>query len=206
MSIAVDVAQLKTHIMDNTFTPMIPLGAAAEMLGLTKSGLLSKAGKENSRLELMSITSAAGTVWNGVTVESLLEEIDHQENHRPRAAQRALECLHELAIARKTAEYGEFMQEIGLTLQNPYHRRLIGELLGTISTNFHDRCGIMPSVLVVSKATGRPSDPFFQLSLDYGAYNKKEQSDAEYFEEMKEKVFDSAKRKNVWAWRKELGE
>lgn len=199
------VSELKQRLLAGAVPTMVPLGAAAEMLGLTKSGLLRKAGTETSRLKLMSITAAAGTVWNGVTVESLAEELDHQENHRPRTAKLALERLHTLAKAGETTEYGTFMADIGLSWRNPHHRGLTGELLGQLSMSVYDRHELLPSVLVVNKATQRPSEPFFQLGRDYGAYDSANQSDAEFFKTMKAKVIASAKRKEVWKWNNELG-
>lgn len=199
------VPQLKKRLLTGTFPAMVPLGAAAEMLGLTKSGLLRKAGTETSRLKLMSVTAEAGTVWNGVTAESLAEEVDYQENHRPRTAKLALQRLHALAMDGETSEYAAFMNDIGLSWRNPHHRGLTGELLGQISTNIYNRHQLLPSVLVVNKATQRPSEPFFQLGRDYGAYEPRNQSDSVFFETMKAKVFANANRAAVWKWRDELG-
>lgn len=199
------VSELKQLVLKSAAPTMVPLGAAAEMLGLTKSGLLRKAGTGTSRLKLMSITAAAGTVWNGVTVESLAEELDHQENHRPRTAKSALERLHALAKAGETSEYSTFMADIGLSWQNPHHRGLTGQLLGQISISIFDRFKLLPSVLVVNKATQRPSEPFFQLGRDYGAYDPATHSDVDFFKTMKAKVIASAKRKDVWKWNEALG-
>jgi len=199
------VSELKQRLVAGTVPAMVPLGAAAEMLGLTKSSLLRKAATETSRLKLMSITAAAGTVWNGVTVESLAEELDYQENHRPRTARLVLQRLQALAKAGETAEYGEFMNDIGLSWRHPYHRALTGQLLGQISSSIYHRYQLLPSVLVVNKASQRPSEPFFQLSRDLKAYDPKKQADAVFFETMKAKVLASAKRVAVWAWQEELG-
>lgn len=203
MSTNFTVDELKQRLRAGSIPAMVPLGAAAEMLGLTKSGLLRKAATETSRLKLMSITAAAGTVWNGVTIESLAEELDHQENHRPRTAKLALQRLYELAEAEETAEYAEFMSDIGLSWRHPHHRALTGQLLGWISTSVYSRHKLLPSVLVVNKATQRPSEPFFQLARDVKAYNSEKQSHLEFFETMKAKVFASAKgakRPKVWDW------
>lgn len=206
MVVHYSVSELKQELKSGTFPAMVPLGAAAEMLGLTKSTLLRKAGSETSVLELMSITAATGTVWNGVTAKSLAEELDHRENHRPRTARLALQRLQALAKAGQTSEYGDFMNDIGLNWRHPHHRALTGQLLGQISSSIYDRYKLLPSVLVVNKASQRPSDPFFQLARDLQAYDPKKQTDAVFFETMKAKVFANATRGAVWEWRDELGE
>jgi hypothetical protein len=200
------VFELKQRLLAGSVPTMVPLGAAAEMLGLTKSSLLRKAGTDSSRLKLMSITAAAGTVWNGVTADSLAEELDYQENHRPRTARLALQRLHALAKAGETSEYGEFMNDIGLSWRHPHHRALTGQLLGQISSAIYDRYKLLPSVLVVNKASQRPSEPFFQLARDLKAYAPQKQTEAVFFETMKAKVLASATRVAVWAWQDEFGE
>ncbi|MGK5034511.1 hypothetical protein [Janthinobacterium sp. LB3P118] len=110
-----------------------------------------------------------------------------------------------MAKSGETSEYGAFMNGIGLNWRNSHHRGLTGEILGQIFTNIYDLYIFLPAVLVVNKASKRPSEPFFQLGRDYGAYNPKKQSDAVFFEMMKTKVFASAKRPAVWAWHDELG-
>lgn len=205
MNLHFSVLELKQKLLAGSFPAMVPLGAAAEMLGLTKSGLLRKAGMDTSRLKLMSITASTGTVWNGVTAESLAEELDYQENHRPRTAGLALQRLQALAKTSKTSEYGDFMNDIGLSWRHPHHRALTGQLLGQISSSIYDRYQLLPSVLVVNKASQRPSDPFFQLARDLHAYDPKKQTDTVFFETMKAKVFANANRSAVWAWQDELG-
>jgi hypothetical protein len=153
----------------------------------------------------MSIVSESGTTWNGITVDSLQDEMDYQENHRPSVTKLALSQLHTLAQAEEASDYGTFMEQIGLSWRHPQHRALTGMILGKISTVLYDKYGILPSVLVVSKATQRPSDPFFQLAKDVGAYDRKKQTEQAFFEAMKAKVFASASRPAVWKWRDELG-
>ncbi len=98
------------------------------------------------------------------------------------------------------------MNDIGLSWRHPHHRALTGQLLGQISSAIYDRYKLLPSVLVVNKASQRPSEPFFQLARDLKAYAPQKQTEAVFFETMKAKVLASATRVSVWAWQDEFGE
>lgn len=201
------VAEIKKHLLAGTFPAYAPLGVSAEILGLTKSGLLRRAETETSRLRVISITSEMGTSWTGVTVESLAKEVDYQENHRARTTKAAFDLLHELVMTGETREYGEFMEAIGLAWRNPIHRKLTGAILGRISTVAYRRHGLLPSVLVVSKKTEKPSPAFFRFARDLGVYaGPGTQSENVFFEQTKTDVFASKKRAGVWKWREEYGQ
>lgn len=109
-----------------------------------------------------------------------------------------------MAKSGETSEYGAFMNDIGLNWRNSHHRGLTGEILGQIFTNIYDRYIFLPAVLVVNKASKRPSEPFSNWAATMGPMTQKKQSDAVFFEMVKTKVFASAKRPAVWEW-DELG-
>lgn len=198
MTKSLTVAELRPLILAGKFSGVLPHGAAAEMLGLSKGGLIRKLGTGNGRLKTVTITSASGTSWSGVTLESLAEELDFLENHRPRTLKLVKLRLRELAKAGAVSSYGDFMEDVGLNWRNPHHRALTGQLLGEVSETMWEQAKVMPSALVVNKSNQRPSSPFFELAEKIGAYDPTTQSDATFFELMKSKVFASARQAALW--------
>lgn len=179
---------------------LLPTAFAGHILGLTKSGVLRKVEAKSARLKLISFTAGDGTVWNGITAESLAEEVQYMKNHVPNTARLVLKQLHTLAKAGATANYGDFMAAIDLSWQNPNHRKLVGYLLGLVSERVGREHQLVLSVLVVNKLSQKPSDAFFQLAKDVGLFDPKAQKQGDFFIDMKDKVCASANSREVWAW------
>ena len=62
------------------------------------------------------------------------------------------------------------MRPLGLSWTVPQHRRRIGEILGEISRKSTREKGVLLSILVHGKGTGRPGPGFFTLALEELGY------------------------------------
>ncbi|CQD36005.1 hypothetical protein [Yersinia mollaretii] len=81
--------------------------------------------------------------------------------------------LETLAKAGRAAYYNEVMDIIDLSHQLTNDRKIIGEILGTISRQTHSEFGFLLSVLVHKKPQSRssssyPSDGFYNLAEELG--------------------------------------
>lgn len=78
-----------------------------------------------------------------------------------------------ISIAQKgdrPVTYSELLKiaNIDLDMSNPYHRNLLGKVLGAISTYEHENGRPMLSSVVVSKDTFMPSNGFYKLADEFG--------------------------------------
>lgn len=195
-----EISEMKTQLIEGTFPGMIPLVAAAELLNVTKAGLLKKIKSGETGLQLISLKlESSQQRVRGVTPESLAAVLREEASQVLDIEKLALARLRELAAARETEEYAPFMQRVGLTWRNPHHRNFIGKVLGGLSRRICEErraAGdslIAVSVLVVLKATGMPNDSFFwfvenelEIPMARGV------SQAVAFARLKQAVFKSA--------------
>lgn len=190
--------ELKAQLIDGTFPGMIPMSAAAELLGMTKAGLMKKVRSETTRLELITLNlEGVDKQLRGVTPQSLSAELQGGASLTSKIEKQALARLRQLAAKRKTEEYAPFMERLGLTWRNPQHRKLVGEVLGELSRRICDErreAGETPiavSALVVLKSTGMPNESFFGFARNSLKLRPSITREAT-FDAMKELIFDSA--------------
>lgn len=94
------------------------------------------------------------------------------------------ERIRQILISRASKDkyivYTDLVREakLDLDMTNPYHRKLLGELLGAISVYEHSNGRPMLSSVVVSKETAMPSDGFYKLAeeLGHGEWRKLKQA------------------------------
>lgn len=197
MHTSLTVSEMLPLIRAGKFPGILPLAAAAELLSLTKSGLLRRIESGKTGLHLLTVTSEAGTVWNGVSLDSLAQELVQQERALPDTEQQFRQRLYALAKAREVSRYGDFMESAGLSWRNPQHRARTGHLLGIISEDMWAKHRLLPSVLVVNKANHRPSAAFFEMAEQLGAYQPS-QNAQQFVEDMTAQVFASAATPGIW--------
>ena len=70
--------------------------------------------------------------------------------------------LEVLAREHRTSFYDPVMSDVGLSCRRPDHRREIGKLLSIVGHQTHEDHGVILSVLVHQKATGRPGIGFLK--------------------------------------------
>lgn len=96
--------------------------------------------------------------------------------------------IEEFAADGEVIQYGELMKQVGLSHNNHGQRAQFGMKLREICADTFEENGFMLCSIVVSKATGIPSAPFFKKAREIGAM---ESDDEEaFFEKQKAKVFD----------------
>ena len=78
------------------------------------------------------------------------------------------EKLETVANQRSIVYYEDIMPLVGLSWQNPHHRKEIGRMLCTISKDEVTQRRPMLSVLVVQKSNHLPSGSFFDLAQKLG--------------------------------------
>ena len=86
---------------------------------------------------------------------------------------RIREILIDKAKQAQTICYTDLVKvaKLNLDMTNPYHRALLGKLLGAISSFEHANGRPMLSSVVVSKETNSPSDGFYKLADELGYGN-----------------------------------
>lgn len=87
--------------------------------------------------------------------------------------QRVRTILIEIARKGQPKSYTDLvrMANLDLDMTNPYHRNLLGQILGGISVYEHANGRPMLSSVVVSKGSGMPSDGFYKLADELGHGN-----------------------------------
>ena len=87
--------------------------------------------------------------------------------------QRVRTILIEIARNGQPKSYTDLvrMANLDLDMTNPYHRNLLGQILGAISVFEHSNRRPMLSSVVVSKDSKMPSDGFYKLADELGHGN-----------------------------------
>jgi hypothetical protein len=78
------------------------------------------------------------------------------------------ERLVDAARARRTMTYSDAGEIIGLSMRNPHHRRLLGQVLGAISEYETQRARPMLSAVVIHKGEKSLGSGFYQLGEEIG--------------------------------------
>lgn len=98
-----------------------------------------------------------------------MAELTHEQ-------ERVRQILITHASRGKYVVYTELVKEanLDLNMSNPYHRTLLGHILGAISVYEHENGRPMLSSVVVSKDSLMPSDGFYKLAeeLGHGEWHK----------------------------------
>ena len=93
---------------------------------------------------------------------------------------RVREILIDRAKRAQTICYSDLVNlaKLNLDMTNPFHRALLGKVLGAISSFEHANGRPMLSSVVVSKETNSPSDGFYKLAdeLGHGDWRKLKQN------------------------------
>ena len=97
--------------------------------------------------------------------------------------------IEEIAADGETIQYGELMKQVGLSHSNHGQRAQFGMTLRQICAETYEENGFMLCAIVVSKASGIPSEPFFNKAKELGAMNDNG-NEQEFFEDQKKKVFE----------------
>lgn len=101
--------------------------------------------------------------------------------------QNIYERLKQVARAGDLITYSEIAPLAGLNMESQVDRNKIGDILGDISTNKHNRP--MLSAIVVHKDGGLPGEGFFNLARSLGLHHAHgEFADMEFFVQEVKKV------------------
>ena len=84
--------------------------------------------------------------------------------------QRIYEELRRVAISGSTTYYSDISHLAGLDMGSPYDRKLIANILDSISTSEHDARRPLLSAVVILKGENIPGQGFFELSRRLGLY------------------------------------
>ena len=155
---------------------IIPKAIAGKALQLSRSGIETRIA--SGRLETLEIGSS-----RYLLAQKVAEALD-----KDRMVQRTTEkILVRLAKRRRTITYGELMQKLEMSTNNPNHRNKIGTILYHVSKKSLKN-GILLSVLVHRKSVRRPfpSPAFFELAHDEGF---EWADDAKFVEEQTRRVW-----------------
>ena len=99
------------------------------------------------------------------------------------------DVVQQYALLQQTLTYGELVRLIR-TRKLIANGKPLADALTAISRREHQRKRGMLSVLVVNKALGRPSDPFFGLARDLcGVTVDTDQQKVAFFEAERDRVF-----------------
>ena len=96
--------------------------------------------------------------------------------------------VEEYASMGETVQYGELMKQVGLSHNNHGQRAQFGMKLRDICGDTFETEGFMLCSIVVAKATGMPSAPFFKKAREIGALEHEDEQ--AFFEEQRNKAFE----------------
>ncbi|NKE71264.1 hypothetical protein [Candidatus Manganitrophus noduliformans] len=167
----------------------VPVSLAAEFLNVTPSMINDLL--KNGSLDAVVVNGSRKN-WKGVLVESLMT---YTKNKRTSVTSMIKQIRHILETAAKKKRkmfYSDLMEQVGLSYQNPYHRRLIGECLGKLSAQTFKEKNYMLSALAVLKSTGRPNEIFFELANELGALDDT-QKEKDFYQSQIKKIYGKYK-------------
>ena len=113
---------------------------------------------------------------------------------------RIFSILQRYAICKKTISYTALATEAKLQFwtgdllekfnyKNPNHRKDIGALLEAVSCYSYEKNKTLLSVLVVHKGSEFPGDGFINMSEAHELYDSKKETEQQFIERQKKKVF-----------------
>ncbi|SKA96721.1 hypothetical protein SAMN02745704_02764 [Paucidesulfovibrio gracilis DSM 16080] len=166
----------------------VPVGVAADYLGITREAVSERIRKGN--LHAITVKGKERN-WRLVLVSALYRTQQKGEDMVSKNTERVRELLEEAARQQKVVFYGKLMDEIGLTYKNPKHRKIIGSILGLISEDtYADRgLGFMLSAIAVRKNSGLPNESFFELACSLKA-KEKGKDDKQFWRNQRKRIFN----------------
>jgi hypothetical protein len=139
---------------------ILPIDDAADHFGVTSKTISSRL--KRGTLKKVTIGKDNHASLQGVLQiqDEDLEKVGKIEKYLKKAIDQGSESIF----------YNEIMKLVGLKLDNPHHRSVIGDLLGKVSRRSHTKNKTLLSVMVHNKKTGKtiPNDSFFMLADELG--------------------------------------
>lgn len=169
------------------FLAFVPISMAAELAGVKRS-------TANDLVQSKKLTKITvqedGIKWSGIQIKSLIEYLGASADNVEDTRKKVARILERCGKDEETIEYGILLSQIGMTHKNPQHRKMIGSILGEISTRSWNDYEFMLSALAVNKTTGMPNDSFFILAEQLGAIENSDDDEEcrEFFDQQIEAI------------------
>jgi hypothetical protein len=171
----------------------VPRTLVATMIGVSNQQITNMV--QSGDIEEITIEGDDEQSWKLISAASLLAYQERQKKIIPTMTQ--VEELV-LAAAKKGEKliYGELMAALGLNHRMTNHRRIMGGLLGEVSTKSFKEHGVFASVIVVYKNGGMPRFQFLKWAYRMKFLNGDETIDitdqelVQFWEDQVRQVFD----------------
>ncbi len=116
--------------------------------------------------------------YRGVPVAALIEYNDKEREKRRQIFEFLIQKAKQ-GNSQKLPTYSDLLSHVDMTWQSPPNRNWLYAVLGKINKITVESCieywrdSVMPSSLVIQKATGKPSEEFFYQAIDLNLVKEK---------------------------------